>query len=286
MARLGRIFSVAFFALLCAATLSASAPRRIISLAPAITEILFALGLDEEIAAVTTFCDRPPQAARKTKVGGMSNPSLEAVVSLRPDIVVLTTDGNPKEFEERLRKIGLRTYVFRARTIPELPDAIRKLGIALDVRGRAEKLAVEIERSLERLRERALRSRRGPGGHRALFIVWPEPLIVAGRRTAVDDALSLLGWENAAADANIQYPRYSVEEVIGRSPDVLLIGSGRGMQELSQGMLKKLSVTDAVRRGRVYYVSDALYRLSPRVVAGIEELAGVLMGERGGGGED
>ena len=65
-----------------------------------------------------------------------------------------------------------------------------------------------------------------------------------------------------------------------------MIGSGRGMQELSQGMLKKLSVTDAVRRGRVYYVSDALYRLSPRVVAGIEELAGVLMGERGGGGED
>ncbi|MGW8273232.1 MAG: ABC transporter substrate-binding protein [Thermodesulfovibrionales bacterium] len=275
MVRSGLVLSVAFVALLYATSISAAPPRRIISLAPAITEILFALGLDEQIVAVTKFCDRPVQAESKVKVGGMANPSLEAVVSLRPDIVVMTTDGNPREFEERLRRIGFRTYVFRARKIPELPDAIREMGNALDVRERAENLAGNIESSLERLRERSARPR-DASGHRALFIVWPEPLIVAGRGTAADDALSILGWENVAAEANSQYPRYSIEEVIGRSPDVILIGSGRGMRELSQGILEKLSMTKAVRSGRVYYVSDALYRLGPRVIEGIEELASVL----------
>ena len=78
-------------------------PQRIISLAPATTEILFALGLGERIVGVTNFCDYPEEAKKKPKVGGMSNPSLEAVVSLKPDIVVMSIDGNPKEFEERLR---------------------------------------------------------------------------------------------------------------------------------------------------------------------------------------
>ncbi len=81
---------------------STATPQRIISLAPSTTEILFALGLGDNIVGVTTFCDYPEEAKTKPKIGGMSNPSLEAVVSLKPDIVVVTTDGNPKEFEERL----------------------------------------------------------------------------------------------------------------------------------------------------------------------------------------
>src|ERR1700687_6031065 len=83
----------------------ASPPRRIVSLAPSVTEILFAMGLGDNIVGVTSFCDYPEEAKKKQKIGGMSNPSLEAVVSLKPDIVVMTTDGNPKEFEERLRSL-------------------------------------------------------------------------------------------------------------------------------------------------------------------------------------
>ena len=83
----------------------AEPPQRIISLSPSTTEILFALGLGNYLAGVTLFCDHPAMAKKIPKIGGMSNPSLERVVSLKPDIVVMTTDGNPKEFEERLRSL-------------------------------------------------------------------------------------------------------------------------------------------------------------------------------------
>lgn len=130
--------------------MSAEAPKRIISLAPSTTEMLFALGLGENIIGVTNFCDYPEDAKKKPKIGGMSNPSLEAVVSLRPDIVIMTTDGNPKEFEERLRSLRIKTYVFTARRISELPYGIREMGIALGVKENAERLAGEIEGSLKK----------------------------------------------------------------------------------------------------------------------------------------
>ncbi|RMG67943.1 MAG: hypothetical protein D6710_10775, partial [Nitrospirae bacterium] len=87
-------------------------PERIISLAPSITEILFSLGLGDRVVGVTNFCDYPKEALKRPKIGGMTNPSLEAIVRLRPDIVVLTTDGNPGEIEERLKGLGIMTFVF------------------------------------------------------------------------------------------------------------------------------------------------------------------------------
>ncbi len=120
-------------------------PQRIISLAPSLTEILFALGLGDNIVGVTTFCDYPEEAKKKPKIGGMSNPSLEAVISLKPDVVVLTTDGNPKEFEERLVSLKIKTYVYEARTITELPQGIRNLANAMGVKERGERLAKSIE---------------------------------------------------------------------------------------------------------------------------------------------
>ena len=183
----------------CFAAESASPPKRIVSLAPSMTEILFALGLGDNIVGVTTFCDYPEEAKKKLKIGGMSNPSLEAVLSLKPDVVVMTTDGNPKEFEERLIALKIKTYVFEARTLIGLPDGIRSLADALGVKARGERLAKSIEdgvqkasRATSRVHDRALIKK-------VLFIVWPEPLIVAGPGTAIDDAITLLGYDNIAS---------------------------------------------------------------------------------------
>ncbi|HYA88253.1 MAG TPA: helical backbone metal receptor, partial [Nitrospirota bacterium] len=114
----------------CFAAEYASPPKRIVSLAPSMTEILFALGLGDNIVGVTTFCDYPEEAKKKPKIGGMSNPLLEAVLSLKPDVVVMTTDGNPKEFEERLTSMKSKTYVFKARTLRGLPLGIRSMAAA------------------------------------------------------------------------------------------------------------------------------------------------------------
>jgi len=99
---------------------------------------------------VTSFCDHPEEAKKKQKIGGMSNPSLEAIVALKPDLVVMTTDGNPQEVDERLRTMGLRTYVWTARKLSELPDGIRALASVIRAQARGEKLAGEIETGLRR----------------------------------------------------------------------------------------------------------------------------------------
>ena len=274
---------------------NAEAPKRIISLAPSITEILFAVGLEDKIVGVTNFCDYPEEAKEKPKIGGMSNPSLEAVVLLEPDIVIMTTDGNPKEFGQRLRSMKIRTYVFKSRRLSELQDGIRRLGIALDEEDKFNPLALSIEQALKRFREpskqpagkqstpksppEASKLRNGAGRtqrKKVIFILWPEPLIVAGPRTAINDAINLLGGINIAEVAKSRYPKYSIEEIIRQSPDIIFFGKGKGMDKISGKLLKRLSSVSAVKNKKVFYVSDNLYRLGPRVINGLEELAGYL----------
>ncbi len=260
-----------------AAAEPASPPMRIVSLAPSMTEILFALGLGKNIVGVTTFCDYPEEAKKKPKIGGMSNPSLEAVIRLKPDVVVLTTDGNPKEFEERLVSLKINTYVFEARTLSDLPQGIRSLATAMGVKERGARLARSIEEGVRKA-SRPARVNDRASQKKILFIVWPEPLIVAGPGTAIDEAITLLGAGNIASRAATAYPKYSIEEVIRQAPDVLVIGKGSGMDMMavSKGILKRLSTIPAVKNERVCYVGDGLYRLGPRVVHGIEELAECL----------
>jgi iron complex transport system substrate-binding protein len=264
------------------------------------------MGLEERIVGVTNFCDYPEDAKKKPKVGGMFNPSLEAIVSLRPDIVVMTTDGNVKEFQERLLSLSVKTYVFKARRLSEVPQGIRNMGSALGVKDKAEALAREIDKAFNRFKASSQESNpplppfskggkggfeRGHGGinysslvtrhsllkKKVLFIIWPEPLIVAGSGTAIDDAITLLGCENIASKVNTPYPTYSVEEIIQRAPDVIFIGRGHvDMRDASKRILEKLSNIPAVKNGEVYYISDSIYRLGPRVVKGIDEMARCL----------
>jgi iron complex transport system substrate-binding protein len=253
-------------------------PVRIVSLAPSTTEILFALGLGDNLIGVTTFCDYPEEAKKKPKIGGMSNPSLEAIVTMKPDLVVMTTDGNPKDIQERLTALKIKTYVFTARRLVQLPQAIREMGTVLAVQERADALAKEIDGALKNAGAQG--KARGTAGakKKVLFIVWPEPLIVAGPGTAMDDAITLLGQENIARGAMASYPKYSLEEVIRNAPDIIFIGKGSGMdmRAVSKGMLARMGSVPAVKNNAVFYLSDNLYRLGPRIIRGIEELSQCL----------
>jgi iron complex transport system substrate-binding protein len=270
------IFLYIFASSLLPSNVYAVPPKRIISLAPNMTEILFALNLGESIVGVTSFCDRPEEAKKKPKIGGMTNPSLEAIISLKPDIVVMTTDGNPKEFEERLRLLKVKTYVFKAKRLSKLPQGIRDMGSAIGVKDRAEKLAKEIEEAVSKFRDKN-EGKSGEFKKKVLFIIWPEPLIVAGAGTVIDDTITLLGAENIAAKAKTSYPKYSIEEIVHQSPDVIFIGGGHiNTKEVSKGLLKKIDSVPAVKNGHVFYLSDSLYRLGPRVIKGIMEMAECL----------
>ena len=258
---------------------STDTPKRIVSVAPNITEILFELGVDDRLVGVSSFCDYPEAAKQKSKIGGFSNPSLEAVVSLKPDMVFLTHDGNPQAFEERLRSMKIRTVVIQARKISDLPRGIRQVGAVVGATEKAEFLAVNIEKRINVFVER---QRISPGlakpakKQKVLFIIWPDPLIVAGPGTTTDEALTLLGLDNIAARTSTAYPKYSIEEILRQAPDLIFIGKGNGMDKVADGLLKRLKAVPAVNNGRVFYVSDYLYRLGPRTMNGVDELAAHL----------
>jgi iron complex transport system substrate-binding protein len=266
------ILVVTFLLVFLSSPALAETPARIVSLAPNITEILYDLGLEGRIVAVTSFCDYPLRAKAKPKIGGMTNPSLEAIVAVRPDLVIMTDDGNPLGFDNRLQALGIKSYVFRARNISELPNGIRDLGIALDVKKMAYKRAEIIEKSIEQIKKRP---QHNPvySAPKVLFIVQPVPLIVAGPGTAIDDALKIIGLQNIAANAGSRYPNYSLEEVFSRKPDIIIIGRGPGMSnEYADDILNKLKSLDAVRKGRVCYINDPLFRLGPRIIEGIRDV--------------
>ncbi len=256
----------------------ASPPGRIVSLAPSVTEILYDLGLGDQIIAVTTFCDYPPQAMDKPKIGGYSNPSIESIIAMKPDLVVMIDDGNPIEIQDRLKKLDIKTYVFRAKRLKELPQGIRDLGIVLGIRDRAFKRAAKVENVIHKYERQAQKSPPRYFRKKAIFIIQPEPLIVAGPDTIIDDALKLLGLQNIASDATSPYPKYSIEEVIRQSPDIIFMGQGPMTREISKGLLRRLGSVEAIKKGRVYYTSESLYRLTPKVISGIEEIAGYLGG--------
>ena len=258
---------------------STDTPKRIISLAPNITEILFELGVDDRLVGVSSFCDYPEAAKQKAKIGGFSNPSLEAVVALRPDLVLLTHDGNPKAFEERLRSMNIHTLVIQSRKISDLPQSIRQIGAEVGSRDKAERLAVDIEKRLNDYRAKELLAgahEKSPKKKKVLFIIWPDPLIVAGPGTTTHEALTLLGLENISGRTSTAYPKYSIEEILRQAPDVIFIGKGNGMDKVADGLLRRLNTVPAVRNGRVFYVSDYLYRLGPRTLNGVDELAAHL----------
>ncbi|NWF75203.1 MAG: ABC transporter substrate-binding protein [Nitrospirae bacterium] len=253
--------------------LYAEPPKRIISLAPNLTEILFESGLGNRVIGVTTFCDYPEEAKKIAKIGGMSNPSLEAVVRLKPDIVVMTTDGNTKDFANRIQSLNIKTYVFKARRLSELPGAIRDMCSVLNCAPEGYSLAEKIENYINNASLEMRNKNKSSLQKNVLFIVWPEPLIVAGPGTAINEAINLLGSKNIAEKAKTAYPKYSVEEIIRQSPDVIIIGKGHeNMKVVSTKLIMRLKNIPAVKNNKVFYISDSLYRLGPRVINGIEEL--------------
>ena len=265
------IFFLAIF-VQAGAAYCAGAPKRIVSLAPAVTEILFDVGLGERLVGVTNVCDRPAAARKKTRVGSMANPSLEAIAALKPDLVIVASKENPTGLVARLNALRIKTHLYNTTSLDDLPAEIRKLGIVIGAEFKTAKMAGGIEKALKR----SLQPSSGLAalkGRKVMFMVWTNPITLAGPGTIIDDAINDLGMVNVAADSKAPYPRYTLESIIARKPDLIVMGAGTpGMKMNPEPVLKRLRMLEAVRKGRICYTTDALYRPGPRIVDGIAEL--------------
>jgi len=189
-------------------------PQRIVSLAPSLTETLYALGVEDRLVGDTDFCDYPAEARKKTKVGGVINPNLEEIAALHPDLVLVTKEGNRADTVRALDTLGIPTYATQARNVDEVLLTTQKLADLLGVPEAGNSLTADLHARLDALHAKL----ETVPPSRVLFIVWTEPLMSVGKETFVADALRLA---NAASivDSKQDWPKMSLEEVARLQPE-------------------------------------------------------------------
>jgi iron complex transport system substrate-binding protein len=245
--------------------------HRIVSLAPNLTETIYALGLQDRLVGDTDYCDFPPEAQQKTKVGGAINPSLEAIAALHPDLVLVTKNLNRLETVEALAEIGIPSYATDPHTVDAILASIAGLADLLGAPETGASLVAGLERQLNALHDRlALLPPR-----RVLFIIWIEPLISIGKDTFIADALRHAG-AVSVVDSSQNWPQVNLEEVVRLQPEFLVfVESHLGAPPHGADTLADLPgwrLLDAVRNRRYATISEAINRPAPRLVSAVEDL--------------
>lgn len=247
-------------------------PQRVVSLAPNLTEILFALVLDDKIAGVTLDSDYPPAAQKKTKVGTFWQPDTEAVIAAKPDLVVTLQIEQQKRVADSLNRLGYRVLALKIEKIEELLTAIQKIGTATGCKQRADKLTENISGQLNYLKSKYSSTNRP----KVLWVIQTEPLRVAGRNTFINELIELLDGENAIGPTIQQYPPIGTEELLACNAEVI-IQSAMGktdinkQQQQAEVFWSKWASLPAVKDNKIYVVnSDTVLRLGPRLPQGVE----------------
>jgi iron complex transport system substrate-binding protein len=268
------LIAALLLAVFSAASASAAVPQRIVSTSPSITEMLYALGLGDRVAGVTTFCRYPPQALEKPKIGTFTEPNLEAIAALRPDLVIVQT--NPIRLAERLRLMKLNVIEIDQQNLAAVYNSFRIVGQAAAAPAAAARLTDSVQARLEEIRARAARLKPVP----MTFIVGRLPnrldgLVAVGRASYLNEIIVIAGGENIFRDAVAAYPQVSVEAIIARNPEVIVdmgdMSNTFGVTEQHRrgvvSLWGRLATVDAVKQGRVHAVASEIYVVpGPRVV--------------------
>lgn len=261
-------------------TLSTKA-ERIVSLAPNLTEILFALGLEKEIVLVTLDSDYPPAAATKPKAGTFWQPNIEAIIAAKPDLIVTLGFEQQKNLAERLKRIDYNCLTVNIEKVKDLFEAIKTIGAATGKQQKANELVSNIRKNLDKLSSSVGTEKKV----RVLWVVQREPLRVAGQNTFVNEMIELAGGENAINSTIYKYPPIGAEQVIACSADVIIEPSmqQKDLPDLQNRALQywsKFENVPAVANKRIYIIQgDIASRLSPRLYEGIETIARCLRPE-------
>jgi len=254
--------AAALFAFACSRaeapqTPKAAMPKRIVTLAPNVTEIVYAIGAGDAVVGTDDFSDFPSEAKAKAKVGGMQ-PSMEKIAALQPDLVIATTNGNHPSLAPALAALHVPLFVLKTERLEDIPNEMERLGKKLGA-PHAAQTAADLRKAIES--QRRTRAKKP----KVLFCVWADPLYVAGRKTFTDDLLNLTGAENAVPVDG--WPQYSLEAFTANPPDLILYPD----REVSRAQVAKL--LELVKRTRAVAVDENLVtRPGPRVAVVAERL--------------
>ncbi len=245
-------------------------PQRIVSLVPSITETLFGLGLDTEIAGVTDFCVHPAERVRsKVRVGGTKNPSLDAILGLEPDLVIANKEENRRRDVERLEAAGVRVLVTYARTLAEAITDIRTLGVVTGTDPVAEEIATRVERARAAITPRE-------HADRVAALIWKRPYMAVGEDTFAHDLMRVCGGVNCFAGRE-RYPRIDAHALEEAAPKVILLPTEPYcFGESDRDELLQLDCA-AARSGRVHVIEGELLSwYGPRMERALQTLSRLI----------
>lgn len=258
-----------FFCAIVAATPVSA--MRIVSLAPSVTETLFALGAGDAVVGVSTYCDYPPAAAKITRVGTFLTPNVEVIIALQPDVVIAVPSPGNEAPVKTLEAVGLKIVVVDAQTVQQTRDSIaaiaQVIGRPAEGRQLLERMDARMQAVHERLREAPIR--------RVLMLVGEKPLVAVGGGTFQDELIRMARGVNVAGDTGLAWPHLSIEAVIAWAPEVI-IDAAMGNEENGHGseFWKQFPSLPAVHEGRVYsYPAYQLLRPGPRIPEALETIA-------------
>lgn len=252
----------------------AKPPARIISLAPSLTELLFAMGAGSQVAGVTQFCDFPPEVSRKPKVG-YANPSVEVLVGLQPDLILAPREFLKPDLIGALDNLKIPIFIVADHTVEDIFSHIQTIGRMVEHQTEAAALAMDLRKQIAAIKELA----QGQPPVRVLYVLNSQPLITVGPGSFIDQLIGLAGGINVAAKSGMPYPRLSMETVLLEDPEVLIfpVGQAEGISESEQQSWQQWSGLSAIKQGRVHQIpADLLNRPGPRIGQGLERLAAML----------
>lgn len=251
-------------------------PQRILTLAPSVTEIAFALGLGDRIVGVGDYCRWPPEVESKPRLGGLFDPNLERIVRLEPDLAILLPSEG--DLGEKLRRLGIDVLVVRNETLEDVEAAILDIARRCGVEAAGEKLLARLGQELKPLDL--------PGRPRVLLSIGRQPgqlsqILVPGPGTFLHQLLERLGAANVFADAPLPYPQVGLEEIVGRRPEVIVeLQSQEVPVAVTEGLRRDWEVfprLPAIRNGRIHVVAgDYVLIPGPRLPLLYRDLATVL----------
>lgn len=246
---------------------------RIVSLAPNLTEIVYAVGAGDRLVGRTSYCDYPAQAKSVTEIGDTMHPSIERIIALKPQIVLVSTASQLESFTKQLDEQKIAVYVTNPRNLDEIFLSIERLGELFGTTETAQKLATEL-RNRTRIVEAAVAS---PKPVRVFYQVSDQPLYTIGRDAYLTDLIRRAGGVSVTAAVPTAFPRYSDEAALASKPDAIILPTGGSMGNANSNVTSALKNSPAVLNNRVYKINDDhLSRPGPRLVDGLEEIARAL----------
>jgi len=244
-------------------------PHRLISLVPSVTDDVYALGAGDDIIAISDFTKYPAEAARKPSIGTSLTPSIESIVALHPDLVIASADTNREETVHQLEHLGLAVFVLNPHGIEGILLSILSLGKALD----REEAATHVVSELRgRLRAVGVRVENKPAV-RVFMPIWYDPVITIGKYAFITEFIQAAGGNSVTDDISLEWPEISLETVIERKPEALVLMKGSKISLAEIEARPGWKTLEAVRSHRVYLVDERIELPSPVAFDAMEDLA-------------